>query len=569
MLINIATSIQSNMKKILLSLGILLSNLNYAQINYNWAKPLAGGNNEEGRSVVTDAAGNVYSTGIFSGTVDFDPGAATLSMSSSGGNDVYISKLSASGTFLWAKKIGNTNNESSWGIAVDGSDNVYITGSFYGTCDMNPGGLVNNAISAGQSDVFILKLDPNGNYMWAKTFGGTDFDGATSIAIDAAGNIITTGSFRGTADFDPGAGVVNYNAMGSDDIFISKLDASGNFVFAKVIGSSGQDWGNGLAIYAGSQILVTGTFQNTADFDPGAGTTNLTSVGSFDIFVLKLDVNGNFDWAKSMGGTGTDQGRSIAMDGSGQAYICGEFFLTTDFDPGAGTFTLTSNGNSDAFICKLDGGNGNFQFAKQIGGINPDFAYSIKIDNYEAYIAGTFIGTVDFNPGPGTYTLATASGLHDGFIVKLNNSGIFSEAFALGGSGNDGCYGIHTDGNGALYATGWYSNTVDFDPGTATNPLISMGLTDVFVLKLNQASVTGLKETPPALNVQIYPNPASSAILIKTDVPIETVSIYNLSGQLVQQENANTFSVEPLASGVYILNIKTEKGNSITRFIKE
>src|SRR5262249_36288313 len=159
-----------------------------------------------------------------------------------------------------------------------------------------------------------------------------------SIAVDASGNVYTTGYFTGTADFDPDAGVFNLTAAGSFDIFVSKLSASGNFVWAKVMGGGSDDLGQSISVDASGNVCTTGYFTGTADFDPGAGVFNLTAAGYYDIFVSKLDASGNFAWAKAIGGTGGDEGYSIAIDSSGNVYTTGAFGGTVDFDPNAGVF---------------------------------------------------------------------------------------------------------------------------------------------------------------------------------------------------------------------------------------
>ncbi|MBK7651576.1 MAG: hypothetical protein IPJ20_13745 [Flammeovirgaceae bacterium] len=152
---------------------------------------------------------NVYYTGQFFGTVDFNPGPGTSNMTSAGGYDFYIGKLDASGNFLWAKSLGGLNPDVSYSIDVDALGNVFASGGFNGTVDFNPGPGTNNLTSNGSEDVFVLKLDPSGNFSWARSFGGNNFDSANSIKVDNLGNIITLGTFEGTADFDPGAGINN------------------------------------------------------------------------------------------------------------------------------------------------------------------------------------------------------------------------------------------------------------------------------------------------------------------------------------------------------------------------
>ena len=186
--------------------------------------------------------------------------------------------------------------------------------------------------------------------VWARQMGGTSHEEGISTAVDASGNVFTTGHFVGTADFDPGPGTLSFTSAGSSDIFVSKLDALGNFVWAKQLGGITNDQGFALAVDPSGNVLTTGSFSGTVDFDPGSGTFNLTAIGLSDIFVSKLDDQGNFVWAKQMGGNPIpstyDEGRSIAVDPSGNVFTTGIFYAVGDFDPGPGTFNLNSGSNS-------------------------------------------------------------------------------------------------------------------------------------------------------------------------------------------------------------------------------
>jgi hypothetical protein len=184
------------------------------------------------------------------------------------------------------------------------------------------------------TDVFILKIDSSGNFVWAKQLGGSGTDGGIFITTDSHNNIYTTGCFQGSADFDPGTGIYNLTSAGSYDIFISKLDSLGNFVWATSMGGTGADFGNSIALDATGNVYTTGYFQNTADFDPGSGTFNLSSFGNKDIFISKLDNNGNFVFAKSLGGTNDDQAYSVAVDDSGNVYTTGVFLWNSRLRPG-------------------------------------------------------------------------------------------------------------------------------------------------------------------------------------------------------------------------------------------
>ncbi|MEO6305128.1 MAG: hypothetical protein ABIP51_18360, partial [Bacteroidia bacterium] len=169
-------------------------------------------------------------------------------------------------------------------------------------------------------------------FQWAKSFGGSTADHSNNVILDASGNIYTTGSFSGTADFDPGAATYTLTSMGDNDIFILKLDASGNFVWAKQIGSTGVDIGGALSIDSLDNIFCVGIFSGPADFDPGINTNTLNVIGAVDSYILKLDVAGNFIWVKQLGGVGNTYINRCRNDAFGNTYIGGVFENTIDLD---------------------------------------------------------------------------------------------------------------------------------------------------------------------------------------------------------------------------------------------
>ena len=474
-----------NMIFTMMSLLWLSSNLLAQVPQFEWAAGFGGNNYDEGRSLALDSAGNVYTIGYFQSTVDFDPGNGTYNLSSSGDEDIYISKLDASGNLAWARNIGGSSSDFGASIALDTAGNVYTIGYFSDSVDFDPGIGTYGLTSNGDYDIFILKIDASGNFIWAITMGNSSADYGTSIALDAAGNVYATGHFEGTIDFSPGSGTCYLSSNGAKDIFVLKLDSLGNFIWARNMGGSSSDYSMSIALDAYGNIYTTGNFNDTADFDPGVGTYSLGSNGSSDIYISKLDNSGNFVWARNMGGSYGDVGNSIALDAAGNIYTSGIFFGTADFDPGSGTYNLSSYGSSDIFISKLDA-SGNLIWAKNMGGSIHDFGFSIALDTYgNVYTTGDFQGTADFDAGSATYNLIS-NGYSDIFISKLDSSGNLIWAKNMGGSSFDYCYSIALDASGNVYTTGTFKLTADFDPGFGTYNLTSNGSYDIFISKLSQ-----------------------------------------------------------------------------------
>lgn len=558
------------MKKLsiyILLIHILFFSINLQAQNFEWAKQMGGQNIDEGNAINVDNNGNVYSTGLFEGTVDFDPSSNTFNLTSNGGYDIFISKLDNNGNFVWAKQFGANGQDVGHSIATDNNGNVYVTGNFMGTIDFDPGIGTYNLTSNGNTDIFILKLNSSGNFIWAKQFGGTNSD----IGLDDMNNIYTIGNFTGIVDFDPGAGVYNLTANSNSDIFISKLDSNGSFIWAKQIAGTNEAVGLSLTLDTAYNVYTTGYFTGTYDFDPSTNNYNLTSTTT-DVFISKLDSNGNFVWAKQIEGNAPGiYSHSITTDDSTNIYITGYFYDTIDFDPSINTYNLTSNGNADIFISKLDV-NGNFVWAKHLGGSSADIGFSIKSDNYgNIYTTGYFQGTVDFDPDTSIYNLISA-GNRDIFLLKLNSNGNFVWANQFGGINGDYGNEIAIDELGNIYLTGYFTETVDFDPSTNTFQLTSFGSRDIYVLKLSE-ELTSLNEILNTTELAtIYPNPTLQYLTIKIEsekFPIN-YNILTINGQLIKhgylKEKTETISLEEIPQGLYFITFTND--NQLNKTIK-
>jgi hypothetical protein len=328
-----------------------------------WAKQLRGSAKTSYTAtypsgIAVNAAGDVYMAGRFLGEVDFDPAAGTAWLGGSSVGSAFITKLSSSGTLLWAKQ--GSARTSAHGVAVDAAGSVLTTGNFQPDADFDPGpGTYILYASAGAfyyPNAYVWKLDTDGNFVWAKHLAGVDVD-PYAIAVDATGNVYSTGWFSQTADFEPGTGVSNLSSVNAtDDAYVLKLNAAGNFVWAKRFGGAGQEFPAALTIDSAGHVYAAGNFSGTSNFDPGVGVANHVAVpaGTTDAFLVKLDSSGNFMWAGSFGGPGNDVATSVLVTQGLSAYLTGSFAESADFDPGTGTANVTSSGSTDTFSLRLE-----------------------------------------------------------------------------------------------------------------------------------------------------------------------------------------------------------------------
>lgn len=361
--------------------------------NFQWVKQLGGIENDFGYAIRTDLNSDVYVCGFFRETVDFDPGESVYNLTSNGDSEAYLLKLNTGGEFIWVKQYGGVLSEYPLALALDTAGDIYLTGDFKGTVDFNPGLDDSILTSAGNEDIFILKVDGNGDFIWVKQMGSTGVDKGTSISVDAKGNVYTTGHFIQTVDFDPGDGVFNMTSAGGSNIFVQKLDTNGNFLWANYMGGLGNDEGVSITNDADGNVIVTGNFFNQADFDSGAGDLSLTSQGGYDMFIQKFDPDGNHIWLRQMGGSGIDRTASTGIDASGKIYTVGYFQGSADFNIGESNGELTSYGSYDGFIQKLSMETMGLEESTLFSGLalypNPakgDFAITFKIEQPEVFV---------------------------------------------------------------------------------------------------------------------------------------------------------------------------------------
>lgn len=548
----------------------LYTNLYSQSIDLEWASTAGGVGIDIGVSIATDNSNNIYSTGVFELTADFDPGSGVVNLVSKGKDDIFIQKLVPTGDLMWAVSFGGSTNDNGTSISTDTIGNVYVTGSFSQTVDFDPGIDTFNLTSNGSVDIFVLKLDASGNFIWAKSVGGAGIDKAHCISVDKQGNSYLTGSFTDTVDFNPGSGVNNLNGQ-LWDIFALKLNASGNFVWAKSMGGTEYEFGFSITTDDVGNVYLTGAFQGTADFNPGSGVSSFSSNGDHDIFITKLDASGNFLQTNTFGGSGMDRGNNIVVDPQGDVYLVGSFQDTVDFDPGVVVNNHVSKGMSDMFIQKLDN-LGDLLWVNSYGGTGSDVAFGLLLkDQGSVIISGGFANSVDVDIS-GSVVNLTSNGLNDIFMLKMDKNGTGIWVQSIGGSGYDSGYDLLKGENNDLIITGYFSDTVDFDPGTSTSNLISNGQRDIYIAKYTPIS-TSINEIEKANTIVVFPNPTTGLVfldlsLVSTDIQVNLRDTY---GRLIIHYNnivqdLFSFNIEG-KSGLYFVEIISNESRSVHKVV--
>lgn len=540
---------------------------------FDWAFRTGAKSYDRGLDMATDQLNNVYTVGEASYVVDFNPGIGVFNLGSPSIQFyAYIAKYDSLGNFIWAKWLGGSStNSRSLGIAIDTFSNVvYVTGVFYnhhlGYSDLDPGAGMCKVKTNGFNDVFVIKLDTTGNFIWGKTFGGVGDDRPVDICIISPSDIAISGYFQDKVDFDPGIGIHTIESTGYSllampyyrkyDGFVVKLDSNGNFKWANGFGSESHDWTSSIAADSKGNVFVAGHFDSIAVFAP---SVTKTSNGTIDAFLIKYDSLGNLAWVNTFGGRLQDWIQSITTDSNDNIFSTGAFSsmgTDVDFDPNVGIYNLNCPNRESQFIQKYDAA-GNLIWAKAIcrGGASgigySNYASSAKIilDKFENILtAGSFRDEVDFNPDPiDTFILRTNS---DGnsFVSKYTNNGDFLWARSIWNTipspysttksntiGHNYISSIAVDTSNNIYGTGWFHSPTDFNPNKGTYVLNSdSDHSDIFVFKWryyrpnedddDDTTITGGGSTGGTIN-------SKTTGLIKTGVGKMTLGISSKEGE--------------------------------------
>jgi hypothetical protein len=516
----------------------IVSSIRSQTAEFGWAYPFGNYNNDnEGSALATDVNGNVYMVGKFKGATTFADTVTASLGTPVGDYDAFVVKYNASGIFQWLKIVGNSNIDNASEIVIDGVGNIYIAGGFKGTVDFDPSANVNSLTSGSFGDGFILKLDPSGNYSWAKNFKGSPgIATINGLAVDNAGNVYTTGGVFQTVDFNPGTSNNSITATTAayNDVFISKLDSSGNFVWIKQLSGNNEDIGIDIKCDASNNIVLTGTFKDDIDMDPTGITNTLSpnSLGTPISFISKYDSNGNLLYASKVSDTGQIIINSLDTYSDGSIIAAGYYEGAVDFDPSGATSILTSN-LKDCFFLKLST-TGSLNWVKTFVPKRTqnadDVITSVELDNADnIYFSGTFTDSLDFNTGSGTQFL-NAVNLPDLCLGKLDMNGELIYAFGIGGNYYINVNDISIDGNGGFAITGWLNSFCDMDPSTSDYDLLAPSLYKGGYIAKYAPGVSGINELANGLSTVAYPNPSQSIFKFELTNTPSDIAVYDAIG---------------------------------------
>jgi hypothetical protein len=420
-----------------------------------WSQHYGDAKDQQIRSLSVDVGGKLVITGDMAGSVSF--GAVQLNGDASA--DVFVAKLDTAGGVLWAKRFGDINAQYGRSVTTDLFGNVFATGEASGTVDFGGGGL-----TADFYDGYVVKMDPNGGYLWAKLFGAAGNQRIFGAATDGDNNVIVVGSFEQKIDFGSGA----LTSHGFEDFFVAKLDPNGNEIWSKRFGEAGDQRALAVAVDLQKNMYVTGWFKGSIDFGMGP----VTSAGGEDGFILKLGSGGNVLWSQTFGDTVDQRPQAVTLDASGNPLVAGYFGGSMAVNGGN---TLTSAGDHDVFLVKLNS-LGNHQFSKSFGGVGQQEATAVVADSTgHIVMAGNFEGTVDFGGGP-----LISAGATDVFVTKLDSDGTHTWSLRFGDMGIQYFAAAATNSMNQVFFGGTYTGTIDVGLG----PLQSSGGLDIFLAKI-------------------------------------------------------------------------------------
>ncbi|WP_179337291.1 T9SS type A sorting domain-containing protein [Winogradskyella ludwigii] len=537
-----------------------------------WHQKFGGYSEDVMLSVATDNNDNTYTTGYFAETSTF----GTVTLSGLGFFNGFVTKTDSAGNVLWAKSLAQPDDSDidpyhsviPKSISVDLNGNVIIVGYFdAGEFDANPGS-EEYILSSTNYEMFIVKLDTNGNFIWATSFGATDdsFESITDVGTDSNGDIYVTGYFSSTISIAHAAGTSSITSSGYSDIFVLKYASEGYYVWMYSAGGTDFDLGMSIDVTPTGDSYITGQYRETATFYTpmfGPGAITLSTTANYrGLFALKLDASGNYQNAIKVGEAQSECiGTAIAVDTNNDAYVTGYYGgVLTSNEGTTDQLTIDSDGNYEAFIAKINFTNENTVWIKEIdGGTESNFGYGIDTDsNNNVYATGFFSASITV----GGYTLnKQTTHIFDSYLLKINSSGAFIGAYQFGALNAIETQPITVDTNDNIIVAGSFRETADISPFSTENlQITSSGFRDNYLFKIAQGNLLSITDNSINNTLKVYPNPVDDILYITSQQPIlsENYTIFDVNGKLILSGKLlfnNEINISHLKGGFYFLSL--------------
>lgn len=544
------------MVKTLFSLVLMLCALSAAKAqNFLWAERYGGDGEDVVRALDTDGNGNAYMTGYYTDTANFGEGT----MTSLGLFDVFVTKTLPDGTLAWSKSMGGVNNDYGTAISCDAHGNVYITGVFDVSFDADPGSGQFMLTAAGDFDIFVIKLDANGNFVWAKAIGGEGYEETTGIGVDNAGNVYVTGYFYNLADFNRGGEAFEMTPSGMSDGFIVKYKPDGSFTWAQRFGGEDFDLPMSMKVMGNGDMYLTGQFRGMADFNPNPTEASFLTTEQKAVFYLYLNESGYLQGVVNVGEAVSDAiGRDLAVDADGNGYIIGTFGGPMVFNAGTeNEITIDSGTFTEGFVVKASLETGAV-WAKKFDCEGASFALGIAINSQnETFVSGYY----DTNLGMDDIALTQINeNADENFLAKLDGDGNFVHAYQFGGANFIDSQHIRIDTADNIYIAGAFETTIDLNPlATAEQDIEAYDLRDSYLIKMDN-EILGINNPQLSGSTMLYPNPATTITYLQSPENLtgNDYAVYDTSGRKIRSgkvENNNAIGVSTLPAGLYIVKL--------------
>lgn len=453
-----------------------------------WVRTWGGPDSEQGTAVAAGPDGAIIVAGYFQGTTDFDPGSGKQIETSSGYISAYLSKFMPDGEYVWSRFIKGSWWVDALGVAILSDGSIVMGGTYSRVADFDPGSGEEEQ-DAGQSgeDTYVLHLTSEGEFDWVSTLRGEGYIVFYDMSVSIDNHIFTTGTFTDNIILEQDGGITQeLTCKGDKDVYVAKIGPDGQGEWIRSVGGGSGDQAGAVSVGQDGSVLFIGQFEGAMDFDPGPGVDEYTG-DIWDVFLIKLDTDGNYVWGKHIQGAGIEFGRAVAVDTDGNVYAGVEHSNPVDFDPDSSGNEAACDNNYCFTIAKYSA-DGIFDWASTIAGSG--VLHNIKDLNVTSdgpVVVGYFEGSVDFDPGPGEEMRSVPDGewRWDTFLLELGITGEYQWVTNIGAPGACAGLSVASDSEEYLYLTGYFVGTMDFDPSECSEMFTCGEDGDAFLLRLD------------------------------------------------------------------------------------